>query len=49
MLSGTLDVLNTEQLRNKSCFNKSLSTGDGGGGTSVANHGLPTNDLFSSK
>jgi hypothetical protein len=49
MLSGTLDVLNREQLRNKSGFYKSLSTGDGGGGTCVANHGIPTNDLFSSK
>jgi len=49
MLSGKLDVLITEQLRNKPGFHKSLSTGDGGGGTSVANHGLPTNDLFSSK
>ena len=49
MLSGTLDVLSTEQLRNKSGFYKSLSTGYGGGGTSVANHGLPKNDLFSSR
>jgi hypothetical protein len=30
-------------------MDKSLSTGDGGGGTCVANHGIPTNDLFSSK
>ena len=39
MLSDKMDVLNTEQLRNK----------PGGGRTSVGNHGLPTNDLFSSK
>jgi hypothetical protein len=49
MLSDKLDVLNTEQLRNKPGFHKNLSTGDGGGRTSVGNHGLPTNDLFSSK
>ena len=49
MLSGKLDVLNTEQLQNKPGFHKSVSTGDGGGGTSVENHWLPTNDLFSSK
>jgi hypothetical protein len=38
MLSGKLDVLNTEQLQNKPGFHKSLSMGDGVGGTSVGNH-----------
>jgi hypothetical protein len=38
MLSGKLDVLNTEQLQNKPGFHKSLSTGDGGGRTTVVNH-----------
>jgi len=49
MLSGKLDILNTEKLRDKLGFYKSVSTGDEGGRTSVAKHGLPTNDLFSSE
>jgi hypothetical protein len=31
-------ALITEQLQNKPGFHKSLSTGDGGGGTTVVNH-----------
>lgn len=44
-----MELLNIKQLRNKPGCLKSLSTGDGGGRTSVTNHGLPTNDLFCSK
>ena len=40
------DLINTEQLRNKPSFHMSLSNSDGGGETSVANCGLPTNDVF---